>query len=124
MVAQRFRPAVCEHGRMPRARTDAERILAAVRAIPRGRVAGYGEVAALAGLPGRARLAARVLSTNADPRLPWHRVLRADGRIAFPADSPSWIEQGRRLRDEGVTLHNGRVRMPRTTQSLDEAIWG
>ena len=75
-----------------------DRILAAVRAIPRGQVAGYGEVARRAGLPGRARLAARVLSNNTDPKLPWHRVLRADGRIAFPAGSEGFREQGRRLR--------------------------
>ena len=122
MVAQRFRPAVCEHGRMPRARTDAERILAAVRAIPRGRVAGYGEVAALAGLPGRARLAARVLSTNAEPRLPWHRVLRADGRIAFPEGSPQWHVQEQRLRSEGVDVRGGRV--ARRSATLDAAFWG
>src|SRR5690554_408203 len=44
------------------AETARARILAAVRAIPRGQVAGYGEVARRAGLPGRARLVARVLS--------------------------------------------------------------
>ncbi len=65
----------------------AARILAAVRAIAPGQVAGYGEVARRAGLPGRARLAARVLAGNDDPTLPWHRVLRADGRIAFPPGS-------------------------------------
>ena len=43
-----------------------DRILAAVRAIPRGQVAGYGEVARRAGLPGRARLVARVLAANDD----------------------------------------------------------
>ena len=107
---------------MPRARTDAERILAAVRAIPRGRVAGYGEVAALAGLPGRSRLAARVLSANEDPRLPWHRVLRADGRIAFPRDSPQWHEQVQRLRAEGVEVRDGRV--ARRPATLDAALWG
>jgi len=102
----------------------AERILAVVREIRPGSVLSYGAVARLAGLPRGARLAARTLSQNTDPALPWHRVLRADGRIAFPADSPSWREQARRLRDEGVELHKGRVRMPRTPQSLDEAIWG
>src|SRR5678815_2748906 len=76
------------------------RILAAVRAIPRGQVAGYGEVARRAGLPGRARLAARVLSQNEDRRLPWHRVLRSDGRIAFPEGSEGWHEQTARLRGE------------------------
>ena len=94
---------------MPRPRSDADRILAVVRAIPRGAVAGYGEVAARAGLPGRARLAARVLASNTDPGLPWHRVVRADGRIAFPPESPEWHEQVGRLRADGVDVANGRV---------------
>ena len=102
--------------------TNIERILATVRAIPRGQVAGYGEVARRAGLPGRARLAARVLSENADPKLPWHRVLRSDGRIAFPEGSRGYREQSQRLRAEGVDVRNGRVRMPKQ-DSLDAAIW-
>jgi methylated-DNA-protein-cysteine methyltransferase-like protein len=101
-----------------------DRILAAVRAIPRGQVAGYGEVARRAGLPGRARLAARVLSGNEDPGLPWHRVLRSDGRIAFPAGSEGFREQARRLRAEGVKVENGRVRMPKAATDLDAEIWG
>jgi len=101
----------------------ADRILAAVRAIPRGKVAGYGEVARRAGLPGRARLAARVLSENDDPRLPWHRVLRSDGRIAFPEGSKGFREQSQRLRAEGVDVRAGKVRMPRAAM-LDALIWG
>ena len=100
------------------------RILAAVRAIPRGQVAGYGDVARRAGLPGRARLAARVLSQNGDPNLPWHRVLRSDGRIAFQPGSEGYREQARRLQAEGVVLVNGRVRMPRREDDLDAALWG
>src|SRR5262245_63108076 len=87
-----------------------KRILAAIRAIPKGQVAGYGEVARRAGLPGRARLVARLLSQNEDRKLPWHRVLRSDGRIAFPEGSEGWREQTARLRSEGVTVENGRVR--------------
>jgi methylated-DNA-protein-cysteine methyltransferase related protein len=103
--------------------SDIERILAAVRAVPRGQVAGYGEVARRAGLPGRARLAARVLSDNIDPDLPWHRVLRSDGRIAFPEGSSGFREQARRLRAEGVKVENGRVRMPKAGSDLDAALW-
>jgi methylated-DNA-protein-cysteine methyltransferase-like protein len=102
----------------------AEAILAAVRAIPRGQVAGYGEVARRAGLPGRARLAARVLSGNTDASLPWHRVLRSDGRIAFPEGSQGFREQARRLRGEGVAVANGRVRMARAAPDLDAEVWG
>ena len=108
----------------PPTASSEDRILAAVRAIPRGQVAGYGEVARRAGLPGRARLAARVLSQNGDPRLPWHRVLRSDGRIAFPAGSEGHREQVRRLKAEGVAVVDGRVRMPPRGDDLDAALWG
>jgi methylated-DNA-protein-cysteine methyltransferase-like protein len=108
-------------------RPPAERILAAIRAIPRGQVAGYGHVARRAGLPGRARMVARVLRDNADPNLPWHRVLRSDGRIAFPPDSKGFAEQTQRLRAEGVDVREGRVRIaesvPDLEGDLDAAIW-
>lgn len=100
-----------------------ERILAAVRAIPPGAVASYGEVARRAGLPRRARLVARVLSGNADPALPWHRVLRADGRIAFAPGSRGFREQARRLRAEGVEVKQGRVRLA-PEGDLDALLWG
>ncbi len=105
-------------------KSPAERILAVVRTIPRGEIAGYGEVARRAGLPGRARLAARVLSENTDRKLPWHRVLRSDGRIALPEDSTGFREQCQRLRAEGVTVVNGRVRGQKAARSIDEQIWG
>lgn len=102
----------------------AQRILAAIRAIPRGEVAGYGEVARRAGLPGRARLVARLLSQNDDRDLPWHRVLRSDGRIAFPVGSKSFREQSQRLRAEGVRVEAGRVRGQSAAATLDEQMWG
>ena len=106
------------------ATSRAERILSAVRAIPRGQVAGYGEIAARAGLPGRARLAARILSENTDPRLHWHRVLRSDGRIAFPKGSSHFDQQCQRLRGEGVSVVDGRVRGTSAETSVDEQLWG
>lgn len=106
------------------ARDVAQRIMAAVRAIPRGEVAGYGEVARRAGLPGRARLVARLLSQNDDRELPWHRVLRSDGRIAFPEGSRGYREQSQRLRAEGVRVEAGRVRGQRAAATLDEQMWG
>lgn len=102
----------------------AERILAAIRAIPRGQVAGYGHVAQRAGLPGRARMVARILGQNDDAGLPWHRVLRSDGRIAFPEGSQGYREQSQRLRAEGVVVTNGRVRMPAKERDLDAELWG
>lgn len=105
--------------------SSAERILAAIRAIPRGETAAYGVVAQRAGLPGRARLVARILSENDDPALPWHRVLRSDGRSAFPEGSAQRTEQLARLRREGVKIDaSGRVRAKRAAKTLDEAVWG
>ncbi len=57
--------------------TDRERILAAVRAIPEGWVRTYGDLS-----PGAPRLTGAVLRSAADPTLPWHRVVRADGSLA------------------------------------------
>lgn len=101
-----------------------ERILAAIRAVPHGQVAGYGHIARRAGLPGRARLVAKILAGNEEPGLPWHRILRSDGRIAFPEGSRGWREQSQRLRAEGVVVERGRVRMPAADASLDAMIWG
>ena len=106
------------------AKAAVKRIHAAIRASPPGSVAGYGVIARRAGLPGRARLVARILSNNDDPGLPWHRVLRSDGRIAFPPDSEGHAEQTQRLRAEGVLVEAGRVRgMPRPGDSLDALLW-
>lgn len=107
-----------------KAATPEERILAAIRALPYGSVTGYGEIARRAGLPRRARLVARVLAQNEDPKLPWHRVLRSDGRIAFPPDSQGYLEQTQRLRAEGVHVQAGRVRnLLRGGSDLDALLW-
>ena len=110
----------------PNASTPAQRrlqILQAVRALAEGEVAGYGEVARRAGLPGNARLVAKVLSAGDEPGLPWHRVLRSDGRVAFPAGSQGFDEQVQRLRAEGVQVESGRVRGQRAAPTLDELLW-
>lgn len=83
----------------------------------------YGAVAAKAGMPGCARLVARVLSESEDTALPWHRVLRASGQIAFPEGSPMFLEQAARLRAEGVQVIGGRVKMPKRGLDLDALLW-
>lgn len=86
----------------------AQRILAAVTAIPPGRVATYGDVAAEAG-GNSPRFAGWVLANLADDRVPWHRVLPVSGRpVPHLADS-----QLARLADEGVSAVDGRVAMRR-----------
>lgn len=99
----------------------------AVRAIKRGAFASYGEVARMAGLPGRARLVGQVLRQSGDlPRLPWHRVTAAGGRIAFPAGSANAREQLNRLAREGVPCRGNRVvrkRSPSQALNLDALLW-
>jgi methylated-DNA-protein-cysteine methyltransferase-like protein len=99
----------------------------AVRALKRGSVASYGEVARRAGLPGRARLVGQVLrDAGDDARLPWHRVTGAGGRIAFPPGSANAREQLRRLAREGLEASGNRVlvkRTPATARALDALLW-
>ena len=63
-----------------------QRILAAIRALPHGQVASYGTIARRAGVPGRARLVARLLARNEEKGLPWKRVVREDGRMDLSKD--------------------------------------
>jgi methylated-DNA-protein-cysteine methyltransferase-like protein len=83
------------------------RIEAALRRIPQGKVSTYGGVARSAGLPGAARLVARVLHRGFG--LPWQRVLGAGGEIKLRGDSA--IEQRLRLEAEGVRFRGRKVDM-------------
>lgn len=104
-------------------------IWTAVAALARGQVAAYGEIARRAGLPRRARLVAQALRVApAALALPWHRVIRADGRIAFEPGSAGFLRQRRLLRAEGVAVaDDGRVsaafRDRAHTTDLDAALW-
>jgi methylated-DNA-protein-cysteine methyltransferase related protein len=82
-------------------------IRAAVRRIPRGKVAAYGDVARAAGHPGAARQVVWALRQSRG--LPWHRVVGAGGHIRLPGESG--LEQRLRLQAEGVTFAGRRIRM-------------
>jgi methylated-DNA-protein-cysteine methyltransferase-like protein len=89
-----------------------ERVWQVVAAIPAGRVATYGQVAALAGVPRGARFVGTVLrELPRASRLPWHRVLNASGRLSV--DPLSAREQRERLEAEGVAFVGGRVSLSR-----------
>lgn len=95
-------------------RDSYRRIWDAVARIPRGHVATYGQIAALAGQPRQARLAGYALHQTPDGLdIPWHRVINAQGRISFPPRSQAWREQRRRLEAEGVVFLRGRVDLAR-----------
>lgn len=121
MIAAAFRPNASTS--IPPAHAAIYRVIAQ---IPCASVASYGEIAVRAGVPRRARLVGHALRTApADLSLPWHRVVRADGRIAFPAGSRAFREQVRRLAAEGVPCRNGRVDLASHgwERDLDHAIW-
>jgi len=79
----------------------------AIRSIPRGRVATYGQIAVLAGRERGARGVAWVLHSSSEAAgLPWHRVIGSAGRISLPRRR-GFEEQRRRLSAEGVAVGPG-----------------
>jgi methylated-DNA-protein-cysteine methyltransferase-like protein len=87
-----------------------ERILAVLRAIPKGKVSAYGHIAAMAGSPRGARQVVRILhSLGEKEKLPWHRVINSAGRISLPMDGAGGIQR-KLLLKEGVAVDaKGRV---------------
>ncbi|HEX5758813.1 MAG TPA: MGMT family protein [Thermoanaerobaculia bacterium] len=108
---------------MPHRSDRYARIYAVVRRIPEGRVATYGQVAALAGIPGHARevgYALHALPDGADA--PWQRVLNARGEVS-PRSGAGWAEGYQRhlLEEEGVAFDpRGRVDLARFRWEPDE----
>jgi len=64
-----------------RGKSFADRVRDVVRAIPKGKVLTYGEVANRAGSVGAARAVGTIMANNYDPTVPCHRVIRNDGKI-------------------------------------------
>ena len=91
----------------------AQMILAVVSQIPKGKVASYGQIAKLAGLPKHARLVGRVLGQIEDrTAIPWHRVINSQGKMS----TTQLTEHGDHLQQilllsEGVVVINGRVNL-------------
>ena len=91
------------------------RIYAVVRRIPRGRLATYGQVARLAGLGGHARQVGYALHALTDEsRVPWHRVINAQGRVSGRAEPGGDLVQRSLLEREGVRFdERGRTELAR-----------
>lgn len=91
-----------------------QKIWQVVLAIPAGKVASYGQVAEMAGLGRQARYIGRALGKLPQGHtVPWYRVIRSNGQIAFPEGSDIYQEQVSLLEAEGVEVVNGRVAMSR-----------
>jgi O-6-methylguanine DNA methyltransferase len=84
------------------------RVLAVVRRIPRGRVATYGDVAALAGEPRAWRAVGHVMRTCDDPSVPCHRVVAAAGALGGYGGNLHLKRE--RLRAEGIEVGQTRIR--------------
>jgi methylated-DNA-protein-cysteine methyltransferase-like protein len=102
------------------------RIWAVIRDIPEGRVASYGQIAEHAGIPRGARQVAFALRhVPEDVPVPWHRVIRSSGHLAFDRNSRAWRKQAGLLATENVPMQKGRVDMKtyRWQPDLDELLW-
>ncbi len=96
-----------------------EKIYRVIARIPRGHVATYGQVAALAGLPGHARQVGTALGVLPDDAtVPWQRVVNARGEVSLRAGSGGLkIREGFQrhlLEEEGVSFgERGRIDLDR-----------
>lgn len=89
-----------------------EKIWATIDLIPAGKVASYGQIADLAGLPGRARLVGKSLGLVPNNRkVAWFKVLRSNGHLAFEKGSKQALLQTGLLQEEGVVVLNNRVKL-------------
>ena len=89
----------------------AKQILSVIQLIPQGKVASYGQIAKLAGLPRHARLVGYVLKhLDAISTVPWHRVVNAQGKISTQRcnENRENIQQ-LKLAAENVFMVNGRI---------------
>jgi methylated-DNA-protein-cysteine methyltransferase related protein len=96
-----------------------ERVYLVVSEIPRGRVAGYADVAAILGSPRAARQVGWALSalerrSAGNPGdVPWQRVIRSSGTIALQGEPGRGLLQRTLLEEEGIVFDGDRVDMAR-----------
>ena len=108
-------PRICDDRAVPGRSDPYQRIYTIVRRIPRGRIATYGQVAALAGLGGHARQVGYAMhSLDASSHVPWHRVLNAQGRVSARSEPGGDRVQRALLEREGVRFDpSGRADLER-----------
>ena len=79
-----------------------ERVKDVIKKVPKGKVATYGQIAALAGNPRAARQVVRILHSSSEKdKLPWHRIVNRQGRIALKPGYGYEIQR-ELLRQEGI----------------------
>jgi len=92
------------------------RIWQTVQLIPVGSVATYGQIADLAGLPGRARMVGKALGKVPkggwqSKQVPWYRVINSQGKISFPLESEYFLKQKQQLQYEQVVILGAKIKL-------------
>ena len=83
-----------------------------VKKIPRGKVATYGEIASVSGLLRHARLVGYALhNVPPDVKIPWHRVINAQGKISLSNIDGMYDTQMELLKKEGIVFKKGTVNL-------------
>ncbi|MDG2470499.1 MAG: MGMT family protein [Pirellulaceae bacterium] len=105
-VSKTIRPAVMDD--------NSHAILTVISQIPKGKVATYGQIARLAGLPRNARQVGSVLRRLAKGiEIPWHRVVNAQGMVSHRNSDQAVNDQVNALRNENVEMdHQLRISLP------------
>ena len=93
-----------------------QQIWQTVQLIPKGKVACYGQIADLAGLPGRARMVGKALGCVPkqgwnNKIVPWFRVINSQGKISFPVGSELFETQRNLLQNEQVVVLGARIKL-------------
>ena len=97
--------------------TFAHRVKQFIKAIPKGKVATYGQIAMMAGNPRGVRGVVWILhSSSQKAGLPWHRVINKKGKISL-SPGEGYEEQKARLEAEGVRFD------PEDCIDLDQFLW-
>ena len=101
--------------------TPSKRIYEAVKKIPRGKVASYGQVAALAGNPKMSRAVGNALHKNPDPgNIPCYRVVNSQGKLAEAFAFGGVNIQKELLEADGIEVINGKVDLEKYAIQLEE----
>jgi len=86
-----------------------QNVIKVIKKIPKGKVATYGQIAAMAGNPRAARQVVRVLHSSSDKeKLPWYRVINKQGKISLKPGERYEMQKGL-LESEGVVFDDDSV---------------
>lgn len=113
-MREQIKQSLCQNAYQARSQDNYQRIWKTVQQIPTGKVACYGQIADLAGLPGRSRLVGKALSKLGEndwqgKEVPWFRVINSQGKVSFAKNSDNFNRQKALLESEGINVMNGKV---------------